>query len=82
MKRAFRQIAVLAALLLLLFGVARLAFFQDYTLAVRVNHDPDELSIDVENPEVIRIGIDRLGSDNTFEREPAPWIITGRIEKE
>ena len=28
MKRAFRQIAVLAALLLVLVGLARLAFFQ------------------------------------------------------
>ncbi|MBQ9015115.1 MAG: precorrin-6B methylase [Firmicutes bacterium] len=36
----------------------------------------------IKDAEVIRIGIDRLASDNTFEREPAPWIVSGRIEKE
>ena len=36
----------------------------------------------IKDAEVIRVGIDRLGSDNTFEREPAPWIVSGRIEKE
>ena len=71
MKRAFRQIAVLAALLLLLFGVARLAFFQDYTLAVHVNHDPDEMTIEVENPEVIRIAeVTRKGEWLRIKIEP------------
>ena len=36
----------------------------------------------IKDAEVIRIGIDRLKPDNTFEREPAPWIISGRIEKD
>ena len=36
----------------------------------------------IEIPRLHRIGIDRLASDNTFEREPAPWIVSGRIEKE
>ena len=36
----------------------------------------------IKDAEVIRIGIDRLGADNTFTREPAPWIVSGRIEKE
>lgn len=36
----------------------------------------------IKDAEVIRIGIDRLASDNTFDREPAPWIVSGRIEKE
>ena len=36
----------------------------------------------IKDAEVIRVGIDRLSSDNTFEREPAPWIVSGRIEKE
>ena len=36
----------------------------------------------IKDAEVIRIGIDRLGPNNTFVREPAPWIVSGRIEKE
>ena len=36
----------------------------------------------IKDAEVIRIGIDRLGPNNTFEREPAPWIVSGRIEKD
>ena len=32
--------------------------------------------------EVIRIAIDRLAPNNTFDREPAPWIVSGRIEKD
>ena len=36
----------------------------------------------IKDAEVVRIGIDRLNSDNTFEREPAPWIVSGRIERE
>ena len=36
----------------------------------------------IKDAEVIRIGIDRLGPAGVFEREPAPWIVSGRIEKE
>ena len=36
----------------------------------------------IKDAEVIRVAIDRLGPGNTFEREPAPWIISGRVEKE
>ena len=36
----------------------------------------------IKDAEVIRIGIDRLVSGNTFDREPAPWIVSGRVEKE
>ncbi len=36
----------------------------------------------IKDAEVIRVAIDRLNSDHTFDREPAPWIVSGRIEKE
>ncbi|MBQ6400980.1 MAG: precorrin-6B methylase [Firmicutes bacterium] len=36
----------------------------------------------IKDAEVIRIGIDRMNPNNVFEREPAPWIVSGRIEKE
>ena len=36
----------------------------------------------IKDAEVIRIGIARLGPAGVFEREPAPWIVSGRIEKE
>ena len=37
----------------------------------------------IKDAEVIRIAIDRLSpNNNVFEREPAPWIVSGRIEKE
>lgn len=37
----------------------------------------------IKDAEIIRIGIDRMNpGNNNFEREPAPWIVSGRIEKE
>lgn len=36
----------------------------------------------IKDAEVIQVAINRLGSNNVFEREPAPWIISGRIEKD
>ncbi len=36
----------------------------------------------IKDAEVIRIAIDRLAPNNTFDREPAPWIVSGRIEKD
>ncbi len=36
----------------------------------------------IKDAEVIRIAIDRLEPNNTFEREPAPWIVSGRVEKD
>lgn len=36
----------------------------------------------IKDAEVIQVAINRLSSNNVFEREPAPWIISGRIEKD
>ncbi len=52
----------------------------DFTEAGRLKDLFDAKGI--KDAEVIRIGIDRLGPGNTFDREPAPWIVSGRIEKD
>ena len=36
----------------------------------------------IKDPEVLQVAISRLGPKNTFEIEPAPWIVSGRREKE
>ena len=36
----------------------------------------------IKDAEVIRVAIDRLSPGGDFDREPAPWIVSGRIEKE
>ena len=36
----------------------------------------------IKDAEVIQACVNRLGPNNTFVREPAPWIVSGRIEKE
>lgn len=36
----------------------------------------------IKEAEVIQVSISRLGSKNTFDVEPAPWIVSGRNERE
>ncbi len=36
----------------------------------------------IKEPEVIQVSVSRLTSKNTFDVEPAPWIVSGRNEKE
>ena len=36
----------------------------------------------IKDAEVIQISVSRLTSKNTFDVEPAPWIVSGRNEKE
>ena len=52
----------------------------DFTEAAKLKGTFEERGI--KDAEVIRIGIDRLGPGDVFKREPAPWIVSGRIEKE
>ena len=71
MKRAFRQIAVLAALLLVLVGLARLAFFQGFTLVVPLYGDPDAYRVEAQNPDILRLGeVSRQGDKLRIEIEP------------
>lgn len=32
----------------------------------------------ITDAETIQIAVSRLGSNNSFKQQPAPWIITGR----
>jgi precorrin-6Y C5,15-methyltransferase (decarboxylating) len=34
----------------------------------------------ITEAEVIQISVSKLNSKNAFEQQPAPWIITGRVE--
>ena len=71
MKRAFRQIAVLAALLLVLVGLARLAFFQGFTLVVPLYGDPDAYRVEAQDPDILRLGeVSRQGDKLRIEIEP------------
>ena len=36
----------------------------------------------IKDAEVIQVSISRLTSKNTFDVEPAPWIVSGRNERE
>ena len=36
----------------------------------------------IKDAEVIQVAVSRLGPKNTFDVEPAPWIVSGRKEKE
>jgi precorrin-6Y C5,15-methyltransferase (decarboxylating) len=36
----------------------------------------------IKDAEVIQISVSRLTSKNTFDVEPAPWIVSGRNERE
>ncbi len=36
----------------------------------------------IKDAEVVQVSIAKLGPKNTFETEPAPWIVSGRKEKE
>ena len=36
----------------------------------------------IKDAEVIQVSVSRLGSGNTFDQEPAPWIVSGRRSEE
>lgn len=36
----------------------------------------------IHDPEIIQISISKLTSKNSFETEPAPWLISGKTEEE
>ena len=36
----------------------------------------------IKEAEVIQVSVSRLNSKNTFDIEPAPWIVSGRVEKD
>ena len=54
--------------------------FVIYTLDFRCAASIPDLfeSLGVKETEVIQISVSKLTSKNTFNQEPAPWIITGR----
>lgn len=51
-----------------------------YTLDFKVAAElPNTLqSLGITDIDTIQISVSKLGSNNTFKQEPAPWIITGR----
>ncbi len=61
-------------------NVILVVYTLDFTEAAKLKGTFEERGI--KDAEVIRIGIDRLGPGDVFKREPAPWIVSGRIEKE
>ena len=62
MRKAIRQIAVCAGLLLAFCLVCRFAFFRDYTAYIPIDPGPDgafsgeSMVPEVDQPEVVRIG--------------------------
>ena len=53
-----------------------------YTLDFRVAAElPNTLqSLGITDIDTIQVSVSKLGSNNTFKQEPAPWIITGVAE--
>ena len=53
-----------------------------YTLDFRVAAElPNTLqSLGITDIDTIQVSVSKLGSNNTFKQEPAPWIITGRSD--
>ena len=54
--------------------------FVIYTLDFKVAAGlPNTLqSLGITDIDTIQVSVSKLGSNNTFKQEPAPWIITGR----
>ena len=50
-----------------------------YTLDFKVaaNIQQTLVSLGLEDIDTIQVSVSKLGSNNTFKQEPAPWIITG-----
>ena len=53
-----------------------------YTLDFKVAAElPNTLqSLGITDIDTIQVSVSKLGSNNTFKQEPAPWIITGRSD--
>ena len=54
-----------------------------YTLAFTVAAGMKELlePFGILNPEIIQVSVSTLESNNMFKQQPAPWIITGKVER-
>ena len=54
--------------------------FVVYTLDFAVAAGMPKLcqALGIQDVEVIQISVSKLGGKNTFETQPAPWIISGR----
>jgi len=48
----------------------------DFKVAANITNTLQELGL--TDIDTIQIAISKLGSNNTFKQEPAPWIITAR----
>jgi len=48
----------------------------DFKVAASIQNTLQELGL--EDVETIQISVSKLGSNNTFKQEPAPWIITAK----
>lgn len=35
-------------------------------------------SLGIQDPEIIQVSVSKLNSKNTFDTQPAPWIITAK----
>lgn len=51
----------------------------DFKVAANIQKTLQELGL--EDVETIQISVAKLGSNNTFKQEPAPWIITAHSRK-
>jgi precorrin-6Y C5,15-methyltransferase (decarboxylating) len=48
----------------------------DFKVAANISNTLQELGL--TDIDTIQIAISKLGSNNTFKQEPAPWIITAK----
>ena len=52
----------------------------DFIVAANLSKTLEKYGI--QDPEVIQIAVSKLNSKNSFEQEPAPWLISGKAEAE
>ena len=53
-----------------------LIYTLDFKVAANIQNTLQELGL--ADVETIQISVAKLGSNNTFKAEPAPWIITAK----